>query len=447
MSRVSHPIDRVATMFDDPNLVADAGLILPGTLMVRLGLEALVNDVVRLVDRVGGALPGRKVLTLVASILVGGSHIDHADRLRAGATQKVLPFRVMAPSTLGTFLRSFTFGHVRQLDAVVAETVRRAWELGAGPGADAMTIDLDSTICQVHGKQKQGAGYGYTRVLGYHPLLATRADTGEVLHARLRKGSANTQRGVKRFAEELVARVRRAGATGALTVRADAGFYNWDLIKTLRRLGVSWSITVNMNPSIRKAIAAIDESDWVDIAYPDGGHAQVAETTYVTGGGTTKRAERSARLVVRRTRLTEPVQRVLWPDWRHHAFVTDLELDVVKMDEFHRDHATVELAIRDLKEGAGMEHCPSGKFFANAAWLGCAVLAHNLTRWTARLGAVHPDNQLTVARTIRTRFLALPGRMVNHSGDAVLRLPERWPWAAAFDRALDKLRTLQPVPI
>ena len=442
MSRVSHPIDRVRTMFDDPNLVADAGLILPATLMVRLGLEALINDMVRLVDRVDGALPGRKVLTLVASILVGGSHIDHADRLRAGATQKVLPFRVMAPSTLGTFLRSFTFGHVRQLDAVIAETIRRAWSLGAGPGSNVMTVDLDSTICEVHGKQKHGAGYGYTRVLGYHPLLATRADTGEVVHARLRKGSANTQRGVKRFAEELIARVRRAGATGALTLRADAGFYNWDLIKTLSRVGVAWSITVNMNPSIRNAIAAIDEQDWVDIAYPDGGHAQVAETTYVTGGGTTKRAERHARLVVRRTRLTEPAQRALWPDWRHHAFVTDLDLPVVEMDEFHRDHATVELAIRDLKEGAGLEHCPSGKFFANAAWLSCAVLAHNLSRWTARLGAIHPDTQLTVSRTIRSRFLSLPGRMVNRSGKPVLRLPERWPRANTFTTALDRIRAL-----
>src|SRR5690606_15123159 len=126
----------------------------------------------------GGALPGRKVLTLVASILVGGSHIDHANRLRAGATQSVLPFRVMAPSTLGTFLRAFTFGHVRQLDRVLAETIRRAWSLGAGPGEHAMTIDLDSTICEVHGKQKQGAAYGYTKVFGYHPLVATRAETG-----------------------------------------------------------------------------------------------------------------------------------------------------------------------------------------------------------------------------------------------------------------------------
>lgn len=437
MSRVSHPIDRVEAMFDDPNLVADAGLILPATLMVRLGLEGLVNQTVRLVDRVGGARPGRKLLTLIASILVGGSHIDHANRLRAGATQQVLPFRVMAPSTLGTFLRAFTFGHVRQLDRVIAETIRRAWKLGAGPGADAVTIDLDSTICEVYGNQKHGAAYGYTKVFGYHPLLATRAGTGEVLHARLRKGSS--QRGAKRFTEELIARVRRAGGAGQLTVRADAGFWSYALIDTLTRLGVRWSVTVRINKQIRACIDTIPETAWSSIVYPDDGEAQVAETIYVTGRGT---HQRCLRLVVRRTRLTEPAQRRLWPDWRHHAFITDLELPVVGMDEFHRDHATVELAIRDLKEGAGMEHCPSGQFFANAAWLGCAVLAHNLTRWTARLGNVHPEDQLTVTRTIRSRFLALPGRFVNRSGKPVLRLPERWPWATTFTTALNRIRSL-----
>ena len=405
-------------------------------------MEGLVNQTVRLVGRVGGALPGRKVLTLVAAILAGGVHIDHADKLRAGATERVLPFRVMAPSTLGTFLRAFTFGHIRQLDAVIAETIRRAWRLGAGPGdgADDDRSGLDDLRGARQGQARRRLRLH--RSLGYHPLLATRADTGEVLHARLRKGSANTQRGAKRFVEELIARVRRAGATGALTVRADAGFFSRELIKTLNRLGVAWSITVNMNPSIRKAIAAIDEVDWIDIAYPDGGEAQVAETTYVTGGGATKRAQRQVRLVVRRTRLTDPDQPQLWPDWRHHAFITNVELRTVAVDEFHRDHATVELAIRDLKEGAGLEHCPSGRFFANAAWLGCAVLAHNLIRWTARLGDVHPADQLTVTRTVRTRLLALPGRLVNRSRRWVLRLPARWPWATTFNTALDRIRSL-----
>jgi hypothetical protein len=173
---VSRGIDRIEVIFDDANLVANAGLVVPATLMARLGLEELINQTVRLGGRIGGSRPGRKVLTLVSAILAGGSHIDHADVLCSGATRAVLPFRVMAPSTLGTFLRAFTFGHGRQLDAVIAEALRRAWRLGAGPGEETMTIDMDSTVCEVHGRQKQGAAYGYTRTLGYHPLLATCAE-------------------------------------------------------------------------------------------------------------------------------------------------------------------------------------------------------------------------------------------------------------------------------
>jgi len=437
VSPSSRTIDRVAVTFDDPTLVADAGLIVPVTLMFRLGLEALVNRMVRLGGRVGGSHPGRKVLTLVTAILAGATHIDHADRLRAGATQKILPCRVMAPSTLGTFLRSFTFGHIRQLDALIAEVIRRAWSAGAGPGTERVVIDLDSTVCEVHGKQKQGAAYGYTHVLGYHPLLGTWAATGEILHARLRKGSS--QRGTRRFCEELLARVRRGGAAGQLVVRGDAGFFSYGLLDTLRRLEVRYSITLIVNPQVKACIEAIQPSAWTRIVYPDGGEAEVAETTYVTGR---RGAARRLRLVVRRTRLIDPDQQALWPEWRHHAFVTDLDRPVVEMDQFHRDHAACELAIRDLKEGAGLEHCPSGRFFANAAWLACAVLAHNLTRWTAKFGHVHPDNQLTVMRTVRTRVFALPGRLVNRSGRLVLRLPKRWPWATTFTGALIRIRAL-----
>ena len=432
MSGVSHAIDPIEVTFDDPNLVANAGLLVVATLVSRLGLERLINRTVRLVGRVGGARPGRKVLTLVHTIVAGGSHIDHADMLRSGATQRVLPFRVMAPSTLGTFLRSFTFGHVRQLDAVIAESLRRAWALGAGPGNGRLVMDVDSTICEVHGKHKHGAGYGYTHVLGYHPILATRADTGEVLHARMRKGQANTARGARRFIEELVARVRRAGASGELVLRVDSGFWSNDTIATLGRLGVRYTMAIRTgNDAVSKVIAKIDESAWVDIDYTPDGKAQVAECIY-----------KHRRLVVRRTRLTDTTQAALWPEWRHHAFLTDLTDDTITIDQFHRQHAVVELAIRDLKEGAGLEHCPSGKFFANAAWLACAVLAHNLIRWTAQIGDVHPDDQLTVARTIRTRLIALPGRLVNHSGKPTLRFPTRWPWAETFLHALTQLRAI-----
>lgn len=262
-----------------------------------------------------------------------------------------------------------------------------------------------------------------------------------MLHARLRKGSS--QRGTNRFVEELIARLRRAGAPAALCMRADSGFFSRELIKTLNRLGVSWSITVNLNASIRKAIAAINEADWVDIDYPDSGVAQVADTLYVTGGASTKRATRQVRLVVRRSRLSDPAQQALWPDWRYHAFVTSSTADAVTVDRFHRDHAVVELAIRDLKHGAGLEHCPSGQFFANAAWLACAVLAHNLLRWTDQLGGTRHGDQLTVAHTVRTRLITLPGRLVNRAGRLTLRLPTNWPWTTAFTTTLDHIRALQ----
>ena len=188
MSVSSRKLDRLEATFDHDGLVANAGLVVPATLMARLGLEALIDRWVR----TGSARPGRKILTLVAAMIAGATHIDHVNMLRAGSTQRVLPFKVMAPSTIGTFLRSFTFGHVRQLDAVLSRILGGAWAAGAGPGDGPLVIDLDSTICQVHGKQKQAAGYGYTKVLGYHPLVATRASTGEVLFARMRRGSAKT---------------------------------------------------------------------------------------------------------------------------------------------------------------------------------------------------------------------------------------------------------------
>jgi hypothetical protein len=194
---------------------------------------------------------------------------------------------------------------------------------------------------------------------------------------------------------------------------------------------------------VAAAIAAIPDTAWVDIDYPDGGQAQVADTTYTTGTG---RRQVTRRLVVRRTRLTDTAQQRLWPDWRHHAFLTDLDGDAVDVDAFHRCHAVVELAIRDLKDGAGLDHVPSGNFHANSAWLQCAVLAHNLIRWTATVGGVRVEGELTVARTMRTRLINIPGRLVNRGGRPTLRLPERWPWANTFTAALDTLRLLRPAP-
>jgi hypothetical protein len=434
VSRVSHAVDRVRVSFDEPNLVANAGLVLVATLAVRLELERLVNATVRLSGRVGGARPGRKVLTLVHAMVAGASHIDHAEILRSGGTQRVLPFRVMAPSTLGTFLRSFTFGHVRQLEAVVGHVLSRAWAMGGGPGAKRLVVDVDSTVCEVVGKTKHGAAFGYTRVLGYHPILATRADTGEVCHARMRKGSANTARGARRFIDELVARLRRAGARGEIVMRFDSGFWSNDTIATLGRLDVRYTMAVRTNNSgVARAIAAIDPGAWVDIEYTADGQAQVAECAYGR-----------RRLIVRRTRLTGAAQARLWPDWRHFGFLTDLDGEAAAIDAFHRDHARVELAIRDLKEGAGLDHVPSGDFSANSAWLQCAVLAHNLIRWTATLGQSGPVEHLTVARTLRLRLLTVPGRLVNRAGTITLRGPAGWPWAGWFCGRLEQLRALQP---
>ena len=443
MTRVSHALDRIDATFDDPNLVANAGLLLVATLSERPGLEEVIDSTVRLDGRLGGSRRGRKVLTLAHSMCVGGSHIDHADVLRAGATGSVLGHRVMAPSTLGTFLQSFTFGHCRQMEAVIGDSLQRAWAAGAGPGNEALVIDIDSTICEVDGNLKQGAGFGYTHVLGYHPLLATRADTGEVLHARMRKGQANTQRGAVRFVDELVARVRRAGAAGELTVRVDSGFWSNDTIVALNRLDVRFTMAVRCGmKGIADAISTIDETAWTEIDYTPDGQAQVADCAYTTGTGN---QTVTRRLVVRRTRLTGRPQQRLWPDWRHHAFLTDLDGTSVEVDRFHRHHAVVEPAIRDLKEGAGLEHVPSGNFHANSVWLQCAILAHNLIRWTTICGKTRVDDRLVVARTIRTRLLAIPARIINRAGRPTLRLPINWPWATSFITTLDSLRALQPL--
>ena len=217
-------LDRIQITFDDHRLVNNAGLL--ATLALNLGLRQLVDHHLDLGDAPGRANAGDKMMTLIASALAGGDCIDDADALRAGGTAGVLDCTVKAPSTLGTFLRSFRWGQVRQLDRVSRELLARAWAAGAGPGDAPFTIDLDSTICETYGLAKEGARHhGCTGQRGYHPLLAVAAGTGDVLMARLREGRANTARGAANFLRETVGRVRHAGATGQLTMRADSGFY------------------------------------------------------------------------------------------------------------------------------------------------------------------------------------------------------------------------------
>ena len=422
-------LDRVDAAFDDERAVANAGLLLPATLVARLGLEQAADQLINLGERPGAARPGRKILTVVHSLVAGGDCIDDVEMLRAGASASVLGHRVMAASTVGTFLRAFTFGHVRQLDRLAETALTRAWQAGAGPGDGPLTVDADSTICEVYGHHKQGAAYGYTRRLGYHPLLATRADTGEVLHARQRTGRANTARGAPRFVDELIGRVRRAGATGEIVFRADSGFWSAVVLARLRAHDVRFSITVRQTKPVLRAIAALGEAAWVDIPYPDSGIAQVAEAPL-----------RGDRLIVRRVRHRAD-QGQLFPTWDYHAFITDRPGSPVQLDADHRRHAVVELVIRDAKQGSGLNHHPSGKFFANAAWLVLVCLAHNLLRWTATLGLGVRDEQV-VAKTLRRTLLALPGRLTRTARRWVLHLPARWPWAHSFTMALARLRCL-----
>ena len=449
--------DRIQIAFDDHRLVVNAGLLLAVTLAQHLGLGELVDNHVDLGDAPGRANPGDQMLTLVASALAGGDCIDDADVLRTGRTAGALGCVVKAPSTLGTFLRSFRWGHVRQLDRVGWELLARAWAAGAGPGDGPLTIDLDSTICETYGLAKEGArDHGYTGQRGYHPLLAVAAGTGDVLMARLRKGRANTARGAAHFLRETVGRVRCAGTGGQLTVRADSGFYTHDVVAVCRKTKVRFSITVRLHQSLRNIIEAIPEEDWTPIPYWMEGAAAVAETSYTPFDSEPDAAP--VRLIVRRVKPTPGSQLALFASYSYHAFITDRDGETLELEADHRRHAEIENAIRDpassagqaLKYGVGLNHLPSGSFAANGAWLAVqslprtryGVIAHNLARWTARLGL---GEQVVTTKTLRRRFFSLAGRLTRSARRLTLHLPQGWPWENQFSRALARFRAL-PLP-
>ena len=294
---------------------------------------------------------------MVASALAGGDCIDDADVLRTGGTAGAIGCVVKAPSTLGTFLRSFRWGHVRQLDRVSRKLLSRAWTAGGGPGDGPLTIDPDSTMCETYGLAKQGARHhGYTGKRGYHPLLAIAAGTGDVLMARLREGRANTARGAAHFLRETVGRVRHAGATGQLTVRADSGFYAHSVVSVCRKLNVRFSITIRQHARLRNLIEAIPETDWTPIPHWMDGAADVAETIYTPFQGESDTAP--VRLIVRRVKPTPGSQLALFASYSYHGFITDRDGDTLELEADHRRHAEVENAIRDLKYGVGLNHLP-----------------------------------------------------------------------------------------
>ena len=332
-------------------------------------------------------------------------------------------------------------GHVRQLDRVSRQLLARAWAAGAGPGDSPLTIDLDSTICETYGLAKEGARHhGYTGARGYHPLLAIAAGTGDVLMSRLREGRANTARGAAHFLRETVGRVRYGGARGRLTVRADSGFYAHTVVAACREMDVRFSITIRQRASLRDMIEAIPEEDWTPIPYWMDGAADVAETTYTPFQ--TKPDAPPVRLIVWRVKPTPGSQLALFARYSYHAFITDRDGETLELEADHRRHVEVENAIRDLKYGVGLNHMPSARFAANGAWLAVQVMAHNLARWTARIGL---GERTVITKTLRRRVFALVGRITRSARRLTLHLPRRWPWETQFSRALARLQAI-PFP-
>jgi hypothetical protein len=436
--RASHNLSSVSVSCDEPNLVSGAGVLPAAALAQKLGLAGLVQRRVRLARH--GANAGTKALTVVGSMLLGGDSVADTALLQAGATNQLFD-QLRAPSTIGSWLRAFKWSNVRELDAVTRELLARLWAAGAGPADTTapLTFDLDSTICPVYGRAKQGAGFGYTKVRGYHPQLATLAETGQVIFSRLRGGPAGAARGARSFLTETISRLRHAGATGQLTVRADSAFYSRAVLSTARKFGVHFSITARQDKKIRTAIASIPEAAWAPIPYwlstPEVSGADVAEVGYTCFAHT--RDQIRVRLVVRRVRPTPGSQLALFTNWDYHAMVTDRDGDLLQVEADHRRHAVVEQSIAELKS-AGLAHLPSGRFMANAAWLALAVTAHNLGR---AVGALAGMSRATAA-TLRRRLFTIPGRLVHTARRLHLRLPTNWPWAEAFVKALSSINAL-----
>ena len=427
-----HP-GRVQITFGGHRLAANAGLILPAALALRLGLPQLLRKHLDPGDAPGRATTGDKLMTLAASALAGGDC--------TGGTARVPGFTAKAPSTLGAFLRSFRRGHVRQPDRVSRELPARARAAGDGPGGAPFTIGLDSTVCETCGLAKEGARHhGCTGARGYHPLPAIAAGTGGVLRSRRREGRANTARGAAHFLRETVSRVRYGGASGQLTVRADSGFYTHAVAAVCRRMDVRFSITIGQHASLRNLTEAIPGEDGTPVPCRMNGAAAVAETAC-----TPFQSEPGAapvRLTVRRVKPTPGSQPALFAACSYHGCITGRDGETLELEAGHRRHAGIENAIRDLKHGAGLNHMPPGRFAANAAWLAVQVMAHNLARWTARTG---PGERIVTTRTLRRRFFSRAGRLTRPARRLTLHLPQRWPREEKVSRAPARLRAI-PLP-
>ncbi len=433
--RVCHGVTAV---FDDPNLVSCGGLEPVLEVAERAGLQDLVGEHVR-IDKPGGGNAALKVLALVAGMIAGADSIQDMALLRHGAMRRLFA-GVRAPSTLGTFLRTFTFGHVRQLDAVASRLLinlcRRAPLLA---GADTLAyVDVDDTVKPTFGYAKQGAGRGYTGVKGLNVLLAiisTPTSRPVIAAARLRKGATNSAKGAHRFVADALITAKAAGATGTLVLRADSAFYQSDVIAAVGRRKASFSITARLLAPVRTAIECIAEDAWTQIKYTNAvwdetaqqwiSDAEVAEVAFTAFTSLAKTKQVSARLIVRRVPDVNPEnQNPLFTVYRYHAVFTNSPLPMLQAESAHRGHAIVEQVIADLKNGP-LAHLPSGSFAANSAWLVCAAMAFNLTRTAGTLGSAFHAKATT--GTIRAQLINVPGRLARSARQLVLHLPADWP--------------------
>jgi hypothetical protein len=455
--KASHTIRPV---FDDPNLVSAAGLVPALRLAESAGLHDLLDEQLSVASPNATA----KATSVVGGMLAGADSIDDLDLLRHGGMPRLFG-GVRAPSTLGTFLRSFTHGHVQQLDAVGGRLLARLAGrvpsvIAGGDTADGVAfIDVDDTIREVHGYAKQAAAYGYTRVRGLNIQLATVSTplaAPVIARARLRRGNTASAAGAGRLLAQAIGTARGAGVHGRILCRADSAYYGWSFVGTAIRAKAWFSVTARMTPSVVAAIAGIGEEVWTPIRYSNAiweeaeqrwiSDAEVAEVPFVAFTGRRKAEHVACRLVVRRVRRLQPLasdgteQGELFASYRHHAFITNSTLGLVEADQRHRDHAIVEQVIAELKDGP-LAHLPSGNYAANAAWVALAVVAFNIARATA----VAADMAKTRWATLRKRIINIPGRIAATGRRLILHLPIRWPWADQWD-TLHAIATGPPTP-
>jgi hypothetical protein len=475
--KLCHTLRATSAAFDDPNLVSAGGLVPVLALAESAGLRDLADEHLS-VPTDKGANAGLKVASLVGGMVAGADSIDDMALLRHGGMGRVFA-RPYAPSTLGSFLRGFTFGHVRQLDAVASRfliaVAGLTGLLGAGSGSAAGTgqagyalLDVDDTIIEVHGHAKQGAGFGYSGVRGLNALLATLATATAtaapmIVAQRLRKGAAGSPRGAKRLVGDAVRTTRRLlGKTQLVLVRMDSAFYGRGPVHAALAGGAAVSVTVRMDKAVQKAIATIPDQAWTTIEYTDAvfdettgrwiSRAEVAELDFTAFGAQKNSDQVPGRLVVRRIpdfnaeAHKAAGQDSLFDVWRFHAFFTTADpnvLDTVAADKTHRHHAIIEQVHADLKNSA-LGHLPSGVFTANAAWLVLAVIAFNLTRAAGTVAA--PDLARATTATIRRKLITVPARMATSARRITLHLPQAWPWEIAWTALFDRVSDPPPVP-